>query len=204
MGGLVTSLVLASGSPQRKRLLKELRVPFRIIVPNTKEISELKLPQAIAADIARQKARVVAAKNPEALVLGADTIVVYRGEILGKPRNRADSARMLHMLNGHFHRVITGVALIDAASGRCYKESVVSRVKARKLSDKDLGRFVGRHLDKAGAYAVQDKNDPFIEKIVGSYDNVVGLPLSAVRRLLREASRGRAASKRREAKRKKK
>jgi septum formation protein len=145
----------------------------------------------VAAELALRKAKAVAARHPRSIVLGADTLVVCRGAVLGKPANRTDNARMLGSLNGRWHRVVTGVALVDAPSGRVWREVVVSRVKARRLKPEELALFIGKHMDKAGGYAVQDRKDPFIERIIGPFDNVVGLPLSAVRRLLRAACRRR-------------
>lgn len=185
------ALILASGSPQRRKLLKDLRVPFRVVPARVSERSDERRPRRLVLELALKKARAVAKRLPGTLVLGADTVVVCRGEILGKPGNRRDSARILASLNGRWHRVYTGVALVDADSGRFWRDVAVSRVRARRLSDEDLARFAGRHMDKAGAYAVQDKQDPFIEKIVGAYDNVVGLPLESVRRLLRQVARQR-------------
>ncbi len=184
-------LVLASASPQRRRLLKGLGLPFRVIPSRVDEASRETNPRRLVADLAMKKAESVAKRKPTCLVLGADTVVWCSGKILGKPESRADARRILGRLNGRWHRVYTGVALVDAASGRSWREVAVSRVKARRLPDADLERIAGKHLDKAGAYAVQDKDDPFIEKIVGDYDNVVGLPLASVRRLLKRVARGR-------------
>lgn len=183
-------LILASGSPQRKKLLKQLGVRFRIIAPNVDESSTQRRPDRLVAILALRKARKVAAKHPGSLVLGADTIVVHRGKIVLKPISRRNSAEILETLNGSWHRVYTGVALIDA-KGKAWRGVAVSRVKARLLPKKSLARFIGRHMDKAGGYAVQDKNDPFIERIEGPLDNVIGLPLTTVKRLLRSAAKAR-------------
>lgn len=120
-------------------------------------------------------------------VLGADTIVVAGRRILGKPKSLADAERMLRRLSGTTHRVITAVALVNAASGRTRIAHAVSRVTMRRLSDPELRRYARRHLDKAGAYAVQDTDDPVVTKIVGSYTNVVGLPKETVQQLLKWA-----------------
>jgi septum formation protein len=181
-------LILASGSPQRRKLLKELGIPFRIVVPGVDESSTQKRPDRLVSSLALRKARAISDRHPGSLVLGADTIVVHRGNIVLKPLDVKDSQRILRKLNGRWHRVYTGVALIDTA-GKAWRGFAVSRVKARKLPEAALDRFVGRHMDKAGGYAVQDKNDPFIEKIVGPLDNVIGLPLDTVKRLLRHASK---------------
>jgi len=122
-------------------------------------------------------------------VLGSDTLVVCRGEILGKPKDREDSERILRLLNGSWQRVYTGVCVAVGGGKRTYSDVAVSKVKSRKLTDEELLRFAGKHMDKAGSYAVQDKEDPFVEKVVGDFDNVIGLPLRSVRKLLKRASR---------------
>lgn len=184
-------LILASGSPQRRKLLKDLGIPFRILVPGVDENSPQSRPDRLVATLALRKARAISRKHPGKLVLGADTIVVHRGRIVQKPVDRKDSHRILKLLNGSWHRVYTGVALIDA-SGKAWRDVAVSRVKARRLPDEVLARFVGRHMDKAGGYAVQDTGDPFIERIEGPLDNVIGLPLATVKKLLRRACGGNA------------
>lgn len=181
-------LILASQSPQRRRLLKELRVPFRIVRPNIRERMLGKSPRDIVMKLAMRKARSVAKKHPHALILGADTVVACRGRMIGKPKNRKDALGILSVLNGRWQRVYTGIALIDSNSGKAWKSVAVSRVKARKLGDDALRRLAGKHLDKAGAYALQDHGDPFVEEVVGPTDNVVGLPLSTVRDLMRKAA----------------
>lgn len=181
--------ILASASPRRRQLLRTLRIPFKVVPSRVGERSARRTPRGIVLDLALRKARAVAARRKRALVLGADTLVVCRGQVLSKPRNAADARRILRLLNGRWQRVYTGLALVDSDTGRSWKEAALSRVKARKLAHEELERFVGRHMDKAGAYAVQDKDDPFIEKVVGPRDNVVGLPLANVRSLLRRALR---------------
>lgn len=198
MGGLLTrpsaarvpvrGLVLASASPQRRRLLKELRVPFRIVPAAVSESSREKDPRRLVLLLALRKARAVARRHPNALVLGADTVVVSGGRILGKPADQAEGRMMLENLNGRWHKVYTGVALVHRGSRLAVWDAAVSRVKARKLPAAALERFVGRHLDKAGGYAIQDVRDPFIEAVEGARDNVVGLPLDVVRRLLKRAA----------------
>lgn len=197
MGGLLTSakngrapvrgLVLASASPQRKRLLRELRVPFKVAPAGVSESSREKDPRKLVLLLALRKARAVARRHPDALVLGADTVVVAHGRILGKPADEAEGRRMLTDLNGRWHKVYTGVSIVHRRSRLAVCDAAVSRVKARRLGPEALERFVGRHLDKAGGYAVQDLRDPFIEAIDGPRDNVVGLPLDVVRRLLKRA-----------------
>ncbi|MBI4346818.1 MAG: septum formation protein Maf [Elusimicrobia bacterium] len=191
MGRVTRPLVLASASPQRKKLLRELGLPFRIVPSRVPEDSRERNPRRLAGELALRKAEAVAKRRPGTLVLGADTVVWCAGELLGKPSGREEARRILGRLNGRWHRVYTGVALVDADSGRAWREVALSRVKARRLPDAELDRLAGKHMDKAGAYAVQDREDPFIEKIEGDYDNVVGLPLASVRRLLKRVARGR-------------
>lgn len=186
-------LILASGSPQRRRLLKDLGIPFRVVPSKLPEETAERDPRRLVADLALRKARAVAKRRPSTLVLGADTVVWCAGKILQKPADKADAKRILASLNGRWHRVYTGVALVDSETGRSWREVAVSRVKARKLPPEELDRIAGKHLDKAGAYAVQDSDDPFIETIIGAFDNVVGLPLASVRRLLRKVATGRGS-----------
>jgi len=186
-------LILASASPQRKFLLRRLGIPFRIAPSRISETSRSREPRALVLELALRKARAVAAGHERGLVLGADTIVFCAGEILFKPQSQKDSARILNLLNGRWHRVYTGVALVDVSSGISWRAVAVTRVKARKLSAAELQSLVGKHMDKAGAYAVQDRSDPFIERIEGDLDNVIGLPLAIVRNLLRKAASLRTA-----------
>ncbi|MDD5657746.1 MAG: Maf family protein [Elusimicrobia bacterium] len=177
-------LILASASPRRRVLLRKLGAPFRVVPSSVGEASRQKDPRRLVVELALRKARDVARRHPEALVLGADTIVVCRGRILGKPRHYQDSLSILRLLNGRWQDVYTGVAVVREGGLWARSRAVRSRVLARRLSEAQLRRLAGKHMDKAGAYAVQDQDDPFIERIVGDYGNVVGLPLEATRRLL--------------------
>ena len=162
-------------------------MPFKVAASHVGERSRLKDPRSLVVALALRKAREVARRYPRALVLGADTIVVCRGEILGKPRDHADSLRILKLLNGRWQQVYTGVALVWDGGRKSLAKAIRSGVLARRLPEKDLLRLSGKHLDKAGAYAVQDRDDPFISRIAGDYDNIVGLPVAATRKLLMQA-----------------
>lgn len=177
--------ILASASPRRRILLRQLGVPFRIIPSNASERTREKRPRRFVVELALRKARDVARRHPQAVVLGADTIVVCGGEIIGKPRSRSDSRRILELLNGRWQEVYTGIAVAWEGGKKSSARAVKSRVLARRLDREKISRLAGKHPDKAGAYAVQDKDDPFIERIEGDYSNVVGLPLDATRELLR-------------------
>jgi len=193
VGGFLKSpprgLILASTSPQRKRLLKDLRIPFKVIAPGVDEDHTQRRPDRLVSALALRKARAVAERNPRAIVLGADTIVVSQGRIIGKPRNASDALKMIRSLNGRWHRVYTGVAILVPGRRGSLREVVVSRVKTLDLGKAGIRSYAGKHMDKAGAYAVQDAQNPFVERIIGPTDNVIGLPMDAVRRLLRLAAR---------------
>jgi len=144
--------------------------------------------QRIALDKALAVAERLRKRPGRKWILGADTLVVCKGRTLGKPRNRLEALRMLRRLNGTWHRVYTGVALVKvrASAFKHWTDCCVSRVKARRIPERELETLAGKNRDKAGGYAVQDEDDPFIEKVAGPFDNVVGLPLSTVRNLLKK------------------
>ncbi len=181
-------LVLASKSPRRIELLKELGMKFDIIPSQCAEKSTKKRPSARVKDLSVQKAFDVARKYPAAVVIGADTLVYCKGEIIGKPKDKKDALRILHKLNGAWQSVYTGVCVMCLQEQKMVFGCDVSKCKARKLSEKELTHLAGKHMDKAGAYAVQDNEDPFIEKIVGSKTNVVGFPVEFFNKLFKEFS----------------
>lgn len=177
---LTPPLILASGSPRRRELLEKLGLPFEVVVSDVPETIDPGLPaEDQAAMLATRKARAVAADLSNEKVLGADTIVVLDGEILGKPPDDADAAAMLRRLSGRTHDVVTGIALVDAASGARLFRSVTSQVNMRALSDDEIVAYVatGEPRDKAGAYAIQGKGADLIAGFEGCYNNIVGLPL---------------------------
>jgi septum formation protein len=183
-------LILASGSPRRRELLGQLGLPFQVIVSGAPEDVPPGLdPELVAIRLAEQKARAVTAKLDDGLVLGADTIVVLDGEILGKPVDDDDAARMLRRLSGRAHRVTTGLALIDTATGDIARDAVTSVVRFRPLTEGQIAAYVasGEPHDKAGAYAIQGIGAELIACLEGCFTNVVGLPLCAVAKLLNGA-----------------
>ncbi len=179
-------LILASKSPRRIALLKELGLPFEIIPSQSPEKSDKKRPAARVKELAIQKAFDVARKYPAAVVIGADTLVYCKGEIIGKPKDRADALRILRKLNGAWQSVYTGVCVMNLEEQKMLFGHDVSKCKARRLSDEELQHMAGKHMDKAGAYAVQDRDDHFIERIVGSRTNVVGFPVEFFQKLFKE------------------
>ena len=180
-------LILASASPRRRAILRAAGLSFRVDPSSVDENIPEKNPRRLVAKLARLKALEVSKRHPGLLTLGADTLVVCAGEILGKPKDLKDAVRMITLQSGRWQRVYTGVALVKGR--RVYAEVAVSKVRARKLDDTRLRSLAGKHMDKAGAYAVQDRKDPLVERIVGDRDNVVGLPMRVVRRLLKRARR---------------
>ena len=179
-------IILASKSPRRIEILKQLGLRFDIIPAQWEEKSTKKRPSARVVELALQKAFDVAQKYPRALVIGADTLVYCQGEIIGKPKNIQDAKRILNKLNGSWQRVYTGVCLMCLAEHKVLYGYDVSACKARCLSPGQLAHLAGKHMDKAGAYAVQDEQDPFIERIVGSRSNVVGFPVEFFKKLSKE------------------
>jgi septum formation protein len=174
------SFILASVSPRRAKLLRQLKLNFKIIPGDATEIFDEHLsPLEICQLNAHRKARAVAKKNPDSLVLGADTLVFLDGEVLGKPCDLTDARRMLTRLQGRTHQVVTGVSLIHL---RGYHErifAVSTDVTFHPLDEKQIRDYLGKTnpLDKAGAYAIQEHGDKIVAEISGSYSNVIGLPL---------------------------
>jgi septum formation protein len=184
---MTASLVLASASPRRRELLAQLGVAFDVVPSAVPEVPEPgERPEAFAQRVAREKAAEVARRRPGSFVLAADTVVVVDDTILNKPRDCDDARRMLRMLSGRSHRVLTAVALVDPA-GHCNELVVHSQVEFRPLSARDIEDYLdsGEPFDKAGAYAVQGLAKQFVVQVRGSLSNVIGLPLDEVAALLR-------------------
>ncbi|MGZ4032245.1 MAG: Maf family protein [Tumebacillaceae bacterium] len=178
-----TLLVLASGSPRRKELLGSLGLSFDIQVSDADEsFAPGSNPVEIVQELAYRKAMAVANTLTNGLVLGADTIVVHGGDILGKPVDEADAKRMLGALSGDTHTVYTGVAFVEAGGGRALRDVSETQVVMKQLTAEQIEAYVqtGEPMDKAGAYGIQGKAAQFITEIHGDYYNVVGLPISLV------------------------
>ena len=177
-------LILASASPRRRELLQLLVEAFDIRPSAIDEtLAGATVVDAIT-NLALDKARAVAASAPDAVVLGADTVVVLEGDVFGKPADAAEARSMLHRLRGRWHEVITGIAVV--APGREASAAAVSRVLMDAVDDRMIDEYVasGEPLDKAGAYAIQGAGGRLIRGLVGSYTNVIGLPLEMTRELL--------------------
>jgi septum formation protein len=184
-------LILASASPRRRELLAALGLPFTVIAADIDEgIAADESPAEAAIRLARSKAETVARDLKQGHILGADTIVVLDGRILGKPLDANEATHMLRALRDRDHRVITGVALCDVESGRCCSAAPMTSVRMRNYPDAEIAASIaaGTPFDKAGAYAIQDAALSPVARIDGCYCNVVGLPLWTVFHLLSETS----------------
>ncbi len=187
-------LILASASPRRGELLRNAGIPF-VVQPAHVDENMLpgEAPEVYAKRLALEKARAVSRQNPQQRILGADTIVVVDAEVLGKPRDPTDAARMLRLLSGRSHWVITGVCVIKAVSSFESRVSSIEDVRVettevwmRQLEEEEIREYIssGEPMDKAGAYAIQGIASRWIWKIAGCYFNVVGLPVPLVYRML--------------------
>jgi septum formation protein len=194
-------MILASESPRRRELLAAVGVPFRVVPSGVDEIPRPgESPSWFVRRAALDKGEAVAERYPSSFVLSADTIVVADGRILGKPRDRADARRMLSRLAGREHRVYTGVCLLCRDRGIRDLGTEMTRVRFRSLTEAEVAAYVrtGECDDKAGAYAAQGAGMLLIDRVAGSFSNVVGLPMTRVvamlarARLLRVARGGRA------------
>ncbi len=179
---------LASASPRRRALLRQLGVRFRVVLSGHRErIVRGDRPSRNAIRNALGKASAARVTARTGLVLSADTFIYFRGRVLGKPGTLAEARRWLTALAGRSHWVYTGVAIRDLSNGRCWTGHVRTRVWCHRLSGDAIERYVRqtRPLDKAGGYAIQDDRGRLIVRIQGSRSNVIGLPLELVRRMLR-------------------
>jgi len=177
-------LILASASPRRSQLLRELGLEFEVLAGHIEEVSPEHLTPAETAMInAYRKARVIAKRFPDRLVLGADTVVALGTRLFGKPATRAEAAAMLGELQGQEHEVVTGVCLIHQRAHRQQTFAASTRVKFRPLQPADIAAYLAsiNPLDKAGGYAIQEQGSVIIESIEGSFTNVVGLPVERLK-----------------------
>lgn len=196
-------IILASASPRRKELLEQIGLQFDICPAKGEEIITKTIPHEVVQELASQKAKEVAAMvklyedtheelmtPQDIMVIGADTIVAYENEILGKPKDEEDAFRMLSMLSGNTHSVYTGVSIVLlAASGKVGEITFYEKtdVRMREMNEAEIRRYIetGEPVDKAGAYGIQGKCAIYIDKIDGDYNNVVGLPIAAIYRELK-------------------
>lgn len=189
-------IILASASPRRKEILSELGVDFRVVVADTDESSYISDPVELTRELARRKGLAVYEKllqsgeydAESAIIISADTVVCRDGEILGKPRDRADAVAMLTSLSGRSHTVVSGVAV--TVRGVTRTDASVTTVRVQEIPREEIERYVdsGEPMDKAGAYGIQGRFSAFVEGIDGCYFGVVGLPVNTLSNLYLEAT----------------
>jgi septum formation protein len=175
--------ILASASPRRAELLRQLKLDFEIVPSDAKEVFDENLsPLELCQLNAHRKARAVAKKDPDALVLGADTLVFLDHQVFGKPRDLAGAKKMLLQLQGRTHQVVTGVSLIYLRKHQEKIFAVSTDVVFRSLAPEQIDEYLAKinPLDKAGAYAIQENGEMIVSEISGSFSNVMGLPIEKV------------------------
>ncbi len=173
-------IILASKSPRREKLLKQIGLQFEIIPSGVKEVIDSKLDHSKQVEkLSFQKAEVVAKQFSDAIIIGADSMIAIGDEIIGKPKDKKDAVRILKKLSGKMHLGITGFTIIDTKSGKKLTRSVTTRVWFKKLNEREIESYLSRDepYDFAGAYSVASFAAVLVEKIEGDFYNVVGLPL---------------------------
>lgn len=172
-------IILASGSPRRKELLEQIGVEFEIHKAEEEEIITSSVPEEAVRELSMQKAQEVSGKCDGEVIIGADTVVAVDGQILGKPADHADAVRMLRLLQGKEHQVITGVTVLLKETGKTVCFAEVTKVRVFPMTEEQIERYTdtGEPMDKAGAYGIQGKFAAYVSGIEGDYNNVVGLPV---------------------------
>lgn len=179
----MNSIILASKSPRRQELIQNITRDFTVVVSDVEErLPKGIAPEEIPAYLAEIKAQAVADSYPDDVVIGADTVVILDGEVLGKPRDEDDAARMLKALSGKAHTVVTGCCIISRQRRISFSE--LTRVEFYPLSDREIEEYIatGEPFDKAGAYGIQGRGSVLVKRIEGDYFNIVGLPVGRLKR----------------------
>jgi septum formation protein len=182
-------IILASASPRRKELLEKIGLKFEVDASNcVEEVDPALEPDELTRRISLTKAKSVAPRYKDALIIAADTIGVIGKKLLGKPQTVDEARKMLAQISGKSHEVITGFTVLDTATNKIISGTVCTKVYIKKLTTQEIDAYVqtGEPLDKAGAYGIQGLGAVIVEKIEGDYYNVVGLPLSALAEVLKE------------------
>jgi septum formation protein len=182
-------IILASASPRRKELLEKIGLKFDVEPSDYDEEINLKLePHELVRQISVKKAKIVAARHKDAIIIAADTIGVIGSKIIGKPHTENEARKMLKEISGKPHAVITGFTILDTAANKIISRTVNTKVYIKKLTRQEIDAYVktGEPLDKAGAYAIQGLGAVIVDKIEGDYYNVMGLPLNALTTALKE------------------
>jgi septum formation protein len=182
-------LILASSSPRRSDLLRQIGAEFEVVVSNYEEDNSLEMkPSDLVETFSKAKALDVAKKTKDAVIIAADTVIAFNNKVIGKPKDELDAFQILKTLSGKEHLVITGFTIIDTESQKSITKNVVTIVKFRNIPDHEIDAYIasGEALGKAGAYGIQAKGVMFVESIQGDYTNVIGLPLFSVTQALQE------------------
>jgi septum formation protein len=179
--------ILASSSPRRAQILTREKIGFEIKIPDSyKEENTFSDPVTHVLELSRRKAQSMADEVEDGIVLGADTIVVLEGEILGKPKNKNGALSILKKLSGRMHQVYTGITLINKSTGKMISDYDVTKVKFNQLDEEEILNYIatGEPMDKAGAYGIQGMGNFLVDHIEGSLDNVIGLPTEKLQEML--------------------
>ncbi|MBT9143036.1 MAG: Septum formation protein Maf [Dehalococcoidia bacterium] len=182
-------IILASTSPRRQELLARTGLVFEVVASNYEEDMTLPLePHELAKQLSKGKAVAVAQKYNNAIIISADTFIVFADKILGKPHTPEKAKETLTALRGNTHLVITGFTILDTASNKSISRTVETKVHFRTLTDEEIEQYIatGEPLDKAGAYGIQGMGSELVDKIEGSYSNIVGLPIEEIMIALKE------------------
>lgn len=189
MNGFGKRIILASGSPRRQDLLKQIGLSFEVVVkPVDETVPSSMPPNEAVSELALRKAREVAEDYTDCIIIAADTVVFKDNRILGKPLNQIDAFNTLKYLNGSGHHVVTGFCILDQAENRVFLDSADTKVFFRNLSDAEIQAYVdsGEPMDKAGSYGIQGLGAVLVDHIEGCYFNVVGLPLTKMTETLKK------------------
>lgn len=178
-------IILASSSPRRRELLAQIGVDFEVIPATGEEHMTKQVPSEAVEELASQKAASVAEQIADGIIIGADTVVCQNGKIMGKPKDEEDAKRMLQQLQGEMHSVFTGVSILVKENGKVCASTTFSqetRVYLYEMTEEEILQYIATEepMDKAGAYGIQGRFAAYVEGIEGDYNNVVGLPISAV------------------------
>lgn len=182
-------IILASTSPRRYELLRQIGLEFRVVASDYEEDMNLDMtPEKLARSLSANKASAVAERFPNHIIIGADTFVVFQGKLLGKPVDKKDAKKMLKIIGGKQVSIITGLTVLDATSKKKVSKVVEAKVYITKMSDAEIDAYIGtgEPLDKAGAFAVQGIGAIFIKRIEGDFSSVVGLPLFELGKILKK------------------
>jgi len=181
-------IILASASPGRSELLRRTGLVFEVVPSDCDENTAATTPEEHVRELALLKARTVAGRQPDALVIGADSVAELDGETLGKPDSPDGARAMLGRLSGRFHRLLTGLAIVDGPTGKTYDGVEATLVHIRHLSSDEIDAYVrsGEPLDKSGSYELQGLGATIVDRIEGDFSNVVGLPMAHLARALRQ------------------